>query len=152
MTRMFIVAALLFFASCSEQKGPAGEGEGAAVKEEVRLGGVPRMVAVHSGYCSICHEMKPLLDRVRKECSKSEVEIDIVDISSMEDEHLIDEYRVVALPTYLFIDQKGHEAARLVGAQTDAALRQALSALTGRECPGLERLQTAGDTKHKSEV
>ncbi len=99
------------------------------------------MVAVHAPYCSVCVRMKPLVESLVTQCDRKGVSVEMVDVSIEENEHLIERYRVVGLPTYLFLDDAGFEVARLVGAQTESTLRQALGALRGEACPGLGRLK-----------
>ena len=127
----FFLAAIVVFGACARDARVEGEDSPAYV---------PRMVAVHSPYCSVCKEMKPLVDGLVSECDSKGVRVETVDVSKEENEKLIDEYRVEGLPTYLFIDEAGYEVARLVGAQTESTLKQALGVLRGEECPGLGRL------------
>jgi len=42
----------------------------------------------------------------------------------------------VGTPTFVFLDPNGVEVARLVGEQTENTLKQALSALRKKPCPG----------------
>ncbi|MCP4603676.1 MAG: thioredoxin family protein [Proteobacteria bacterium] len=100
----------------------------------------PRMVALHSQYCSVCKKMNPLVDKLIAQCDHKGVRVEKVDVSDEKNERLIDEYGVSGLPTYLFIDEAGYEMARLVGEQTEVTLKQALSILKGEDCPGLDRL------------
>jgi thiol:disulfide interchange protein len=83
--------------------------------------------------------MKPLVESLTTQCDRKGVNVEVLDVSLEKNEQLLEEHRIVGLPTYLFIDPKGQEVARLVGAQTESTLRQALGALRGEECPGLGR-------------
>ena len=134
---IFLSVLTFSFACSSLDEEEAISSRAAALSED----GTPRMIAIHASYCSVCTEMKPLLENIVAQCGKKDVHVDVIDASSQENEYLLDEHRVVALPTYLFVDGDGQEVARLVGRQTDATLRQALGALRGEECPGLGRIQ-----------
>jgi thioredoxin-like negative regulator of GroEL len=134
-----ILSVLLAAGACSDFGEEGAEGfQEAAVHQSEEL---PRMIAIHASYCSVCSEMKPLLESLVNQCDKKDVRVDVFDVSSEENEYLLDEHRVVALPTYLFVDGAGREVARLVGKQPDSTLRQALGALRGEECPGLGRVK-----------
>ncbi len=85
--------------------------------------------------------MKPLVENLVTQCDKKGVDVEMIDVSKEENESLIDEYRIVGLPTYVFIDEAGYEVARLVGAQTESTIKQALGALRGEDCPGLGQLK-----------
>jgi len=45
-------------------------------------------------------------------------------------------YSVVGVPTFLFLNAKGEEVARLVGQQPLANLEQSLQVLSGQKCAG----------------
>ena len=98
------------------------------------------MVMLTADYCPICRQMEPLVDELSARCRHQGVSIEKIDVAQEANEHLIDEYRVVGVPTFLFVDGGGTEVARLIGRQTPAALKQALSALKGEECPGLSKI------------
>jgi thiol:disulfide interchange protein len=143
LKQILLIGALLAVGSCSTAKAESREEQNAIADHGAQKisSPVPRMLAIHAGYCSICHEMKPLVENIAAECNKKGLRVDLVDVSNEENEYLLEKYRVVALPTYLFIDAQGREVARLIGAQTNSAIQQALSALTGEQCPGLGRVR-----------
>lgn len=96
-----------------------------------------RMVELYARDCPICQEMKPVVDRLTTRCEGQRVAIEQYDISTATHRHLVGHHRVVGVPTFLFLDEQGREAARLVGRQSPEALEQALAAVTGQQCPGL---------------
>jgi thiol:disulfide interchange protein len=67
--------------------------------------------------------------------------VESVDVSEEKYEHLLEEYRIKGLPTYIFIDEADYEVARLVGAQTESALKQALGVLRGEDCPNVGKIK-----------
>jgi len=103
----------------------------------------PLMVEFYSGDCPICERMAPVIDGLKYECSGNMVEIRQVDISKPEYRYLSKRFKLVGVPTFAFIDARGDEIARLVGEQSEHNLRQAISALRGKPCPGLGSLPTA---------
>lgn len=84
--------------------------------------------------------MKPLLERLSRQCDKKGVRVSQIDISEEANEQFIDDYQIRAVPTFLFLDENGVETARLVGRQSEETLRQALSVLRGEQCPGMTLL------------
>ena len=127
-------------------------GADAKPKEEVRevaskqpeSQALPKMVEIFSEECGVCQQMKPLVERLVEQCDKKGVRVELLDISRPENRYLISEYRVVGVPTFLFLDENELEVARLVGEQSESALRQAMAALRGEACPGLGPLPPKG--------
>jgi cytochrome c-type biogenesis protein len=97
----------------------------------------PVMIYFTSSRCPVCERMEPVMDALLRRCAKRKVGIVEYDLAQPSLRHLIDEYRVVGTPTFVFLDKEGREVARLIGEQTESALRQALSALMGAPCPGV---------------
>jgi thiol:disulfide interchange protein len=85
--------------------------------------------------------MKPIVEKIKNQCDRDHVRIEAFDVSKNEYEHFLDEYRIKGLPTYLFIDEADYEVARLVGVQTESALKQALGVLRGEDCPGVGQVK-----------
>ncbi len=106
---------------------------------------LPRMVGLYSPYCAACMKMKPVVESLVSQCDYRGVRLEMVDVSSEGNERLLDHYRVQAVPTFLFLDEYGIEVARLVGSQTEQSLKQALSVLRGKECPGMSLVDEDGD-------
>ncbi len=97
----------------------------------------PVMLELYSESCSVCERMEPIVAGISGQCHGKQVRIVQVDVSAPENRHFAEKFRLVGVPTFLFLDEGGEEVARLVGEQTDSALRQALSALRGEPCPGV---------------
>ncbi|MCP4605913.1 MAG: thioredoxin fold domain-containing protein [Proteobacteria bacterium] len=102
---------------------------------------LPAMVEMYSQNCPVCDRMKPIVDDIFNQCDQRGVKVATLDVSDEKYMHLIGKYRLVGAPTFLFIDKDGNEVARLVGEQTQGTLKQALSALRGERCPGLDLIQ-----------
>lgn len=125
-----LLGAALVLGACAEGRGDspvAGRGE-------------PRVVMLTASYCPICREMEPLVDELAARCRDRGVAVEKIDVAEERNEHLLEEHRVVGVPTFLFMDGSGAEVARLIGRQPPETLNQALAALGGQECPGLSRL------------
>ncbi len=105
----------------------------------------PQMIEIYSETCPICQEMKPVVRGMVNQCRDDEVTFRSLNVRNPQNEALVAKYRVVGVPTYVFVDEKGQETARLVGRQTSDALAQALSTLVGRECPGVAPLPAVMD-------
>lgn len=106
----------------------------------VAAGDLPRMVELYREDCAICREMKPVVAQVTGDCHGHGVSIETHDVNLGANRRLIEDYRLVGVPTFLFLDAEGIEVARLVGRQTPEALYQALATLRGEACPGVGAL------------
>jgi len=100
---------------------------------------LPVMVELYADNCSICQRMKPVVDELIDQCDQKGVRVTAIDVSQERNAQLASKYRLVGVPTFLFLDAQGNEVARLVGEQTESTLRQGLAALTGDECATLGR-------------
>ncbi|MBW2735853.1 MAG: sulfite exporter TauE/SafE family protein [Deltaproteobacteria bacterium] len=95
----------------------------------------PRMVQFKTRRCSICRQMIPTVGVIERDCDGRKVDVVKVDLDNSP--KLAKDYRIRGVPTFVFLDTKGEEVARLVGYQTLGALRQSLSAVSGQQCDGL---------------
>ena len=97
----------------------------------------PTMIELYSRTCTICKQMEPVVETVSKECKDDTVKVIRIDVSQPANQGWVERYRVVGVPTFLFVDEHNAEVARLVGRQTEDTMRQALAALRGESCAGL---------------
>lgn len=135
---MLIVAATLLTAALRDGANPGATSVDTPPLASLRDGpAVPMMVELYAEDCPSCQRMKPVVDELVEQCDQKGVRVEAIDVGRPENSHLVDRYRVVGVPTFLFIDEAGAEVARLVGEQTPETLRRALSAVRGEECPGL---------------
>lgn len=106
----------------------------------------PVMLELHSSNCTICKRMAPVVQRIEERCDGG---VDFVkkDVSLDENRGLVERHRVLGVPTFVFLDDKGEEVARLVGQQTEQALLQALSVARGQQCPGVGPVPGAGESR-----
>ncbi len=120
----------------SAAAGTAGAGpvvEGAA-REKAAL---PTLMAFVSHDCPVCNRMKPVIESLKAQCDGKHVTLQLVDIGSPAGRPLARQFRLIGVPTFVFLDAAGHEAVRLVGEQTEVGLKQAVAAVRGEPCPGI---------------
>jgi len=141
---LIVVAVSMAADACSGANTPLVAADGATKVTTTEAGRrLPAMVEVYSDNCTICKKMKPIVDRVTHQCQENKVLVRTVNLSKNENRGLTRKYRLVGVPTFLFMDKDGNEVARLVGRQSERGLRQALSALRGEPCPGIGSIPTA---------
>ena len=108
-----------------------------------------KMLVFSSEHCRPCQEAQPAVDAVITQCKKRKVAIQEFDLSKPGTEFLAAKYRLIGTPTFVFLDKEGNEVARLLGKQSESALRQAMSAAMGEPCEGLELLKPKTKSKKK---
>jgi cytochrome c-type biogenesis protein len=101
----------------------------------------PRMVEFYSNDCGICMSMVPIVSALERECGAKGVRIIKVDVDENGNRSLAQDFNVRGVPTFVYLDKEGREAARLIGYQTAQSLKQAMAALLGDErCSGVALL------------
>lgn len=123
--------------AASLQQAPLSAGEAASGEAVERpltgsalseaLGnGRPTMADFGKGWCQPCKEMVPVLDQAAKDY-RGKANIIYVDLEQYPDlGHL---YRISAMPTQVFFNANGAEAARHIGYMDTAQIEQQLAAL-----------------------
>jgi cytochrome c-type biogenesis protein len=124
---------------------PAGP-PAAALDKAVSVAGSPSMVELYAEGCPVCLRMEPLVQSLTDQCDEHGVRVQRIDVSKAENRRLVKQFRIVGVPTFLFLDERGQEVSRLVGEQSEATLREALSATRGVPCPGLGLLPADSTT------
>jgi cytochrome c-type biogenesis protein len=94
----------------------------------------PQMLEIFSEDCPSCKKMAPIVDKIKGRCTKEGVRVDAVDVSKPTSTHLVEELHIIGVPTFLFFDELGLEALRLVGEQTEGTLMRALVQVGGEAC------------------
>lgn len=142
---LLLVVAFSLVASGLETESATGTAaDGGGELQQLVQNGEPTMVIFTSANCHVCQRMKPLMRSITQQCDGNRVRVKTIDLATAEGRPFVGRYRLVATPTFVFLDGKGEEVARLVGEQTEATLKQALSALRGEPCPGLGLLEPGG--------
>lgn len=77
--------------------------------------GKPLLVDFGANSCLPCRQLRPILKEIRKEYS-GKAEVLVIDVYQYQ--HLAKEYKIQAIPTLIFFDQKGKEVSRHFGLMT----------------------------------
>jgi thioredoxin 1 len=113
---VWLTLALFFLAGCGS--GDVGKASS------------PTVIDFYSDLCMPCQQMDPILEKAEEEFG-DRVTVRRVDID--QDSDLADRYRVVYIPTYVFLNSSGEEIDRSVGLLTEQELREKFESLaTGR--------------------
>lgn len=103
----------------------------------------PGMIFFSSATCPVCQRMKPMVENLAQRCSSYSIAVRTIDVSEPANAHYRDRFHLLGVPTFVFLDSRGRETARLVGEQPESSLLQAASVLAGRPCPGVSVLPPA---------
>jgi cytochrome c-type biogenesis protein len=106
----------------------------------------PALVEFVGRACPICLRMAPVVAAAERGCAGRHVSVQRIEVEAPGGTALARRWGILGVPTFLFIDAKGEEVARLVGEQTLAQLEQSLSVLTGEKCGGFRSLLPATPT------
>ncbi len=136
---LIIVASTMALDALPALTAPTTEGTQVAEIEDH-----PVMLAFTSQNCTICQGMKPTISGISNQCDGNGVRVKTIDLSQPEQRAMAAKYRIRGVPTFIFKDSDGQEVARLVGEQTERTLKQAISVLRGKPCPGLAVLDKDG--------
>jgi len=98
-----------------------------------RLEDRPRLVVFSSASCPACARMKPVVAEVERDCGAAK-DVAHVDVDDDTGESFAAAYGVTLLPTFLSVDARGREVARLTGVQPAATLERALEEVRGAKC------------------
>ncbi len=99
--------------------------------------GLPALVEFYSEGCPVCKKMEPIVRRIFERCDGNKVTLRTVDISKPENRRYVAAHRIIGVPTFILFDVERNEVARLIGAQTEEALYQAIATLRGEQCDGV---------------
>jgi len=123
-----------------DRGAPAPDAQGAAATPLAGEPGEPALIMFSSRDCAICQRMRPVVEELSSQCAQHQVAVRILDVADPSNHALVDRHRLFGVPTFLFLDDRGREVARLIGEQPESTLRQALSGLFGKPCEGVEPL------------
>jgi len=123
--------------SYSENGEPSDTAESIILEHK---SGLPVMVEFYKEDCAICQRMKPTIEAITSQCDERGVHVRTVDIGKPENRDMVRKFKLVGVPTFVFLDDSGQETARLVGEQTEGNLKQTISVLRGEPCPGVALL------------
>ena len=149
-----LLLGLFTLAACSTEKTESSAPPSSGVEQTEKVDSnteSKRMIAVHADYCSVCSKMKPLVRKIKSRCESRGIAVEIIDLTEENEGRVVEDLHVAALPTYIFLDAKNREVARLIGAQSEETLVQALSVLSGEDCKGLGRIVSYDNKKEVDE-
>ncbi len=129
---VMVAVALVFFMGVINPSPTVSHGYDPTVPS-----GRPLVIEFISSDCPICERMDPVLQEMRTTCAGKDVDIRQVDISLPGNRAMVKKFRLLGVPTFIMLDERGRETARLVGEQPLSTLLQATSAMIGQECPGV---------------
>jgi cytochrome c-type biogenesis protein len=109
--------------------------------------GVPTMVEFVSAGCPICRRMQPVVAAAERGCASHGIRVRQLDVATSDGRAAAAERGVLGVPTFLFLDGKGKEVARLVGQQPQEVLVQSLEVLAGQKCDGFRPISTGSSTE-----
>lgn len=141
---ILLVIAVGMGQSALTPSGQAGPCEHSLAQAAAPAAAGPEMIFFSSPDCPVCRRMKPLVEDLARRCVSHSVSMRIIDVTAPENSHYRERYRLLGVPTFVFLDAQGRETARLVGEQTEQTLLQAASVLAGRPCPGVTALDDRG--------
>ncbi|MFN2427459.1 MAG: cytochrome c biogenesis protein CcdA [Candidatus Binatia bacterium] len=94
----------------------------------------PRMFEFSTEHCPTCQQMKPVIDALAAGCTELSSLMQRVDVASAGGLALAQKHGVLATPTFVFVDEDGHEQARLFGATSAVAVAAAAERAFGFSC------------------
>lgn len=74
----------------------------------------PFLIDFYADWCPPCKAMKPILEKL-EEKYKGQVEIVRVDVDAPENRSLVLKYKIVSIPTFIFINSKGKVSKKIIG-------------------------------------
>ena len=101
-----LIIALLFVTGCNASSNSTN------LFEQAMSNGKPTIAEFGRGTCIPCKEMKPILEELAIEY-KDKVNVVTVSVDDFRD--LTAQYRIMAIPTQIFLDSSGKEITRHIG-------------------------------------
>lgn len=139
--------------AATEQRAPAtcNAGNAASPAQETMATAIdnddaataPTMLEFISEGCPICKRMAPIVADAERSCSRHSVRIEQVDVATAAGRARAGRRGVLGVPTFIFLDARGTEVARLIGQQPRETIMQSLEVVAGQRCDGFRPLDTA---------
>lgn len=131
---LLMVGTLLITGKVSWLTGKAVAAPAAFVPRCEEAGGKATVLTFKSSGCSVCAKMEPVMEKLSRMCAGSSVDFRKIDLNLPRNAAMGKAHRIMRVPTFVFLDGKGKEVARLVGRQTLSMLHQHMTLLTGESC------------------
>jgi len=94
--------------------------------KEITSNGKPTVIDFWAVWCGPCKRMAPIIEQLAQEY-EGQVNIGKCDVEEAED--LATEFHVTSIPTIVFLNEKGEEVNRLVGALPKPKVEENIKAL-----------------------
>ena len=85
-----------------------------------------KVIDVWAPWCGPCKMMMPTIEKLAKEFSVEDSNVEIIKINADENPDQVAKYQVRGIPTLLF-EKDGEIVARLVGVQQEATIRETIN-------------------------
>jgi len=133
---ILVASTLLFQAGSLALQGVRSDQTAVAadIQQPANVGKLPVMLEFYSEDCEVCKKMEPLIRELESACSQSVIDIRKVDVFAPDGFSLAQEFTVFAVPTFVFLDEDGLEAGRLIGYQKKSDLARSIASVTGKTC------------------
>lgn len=98
--------------------------------DKILTNGKPTVLQFTSEYCMDCQEVKPLVSAL-KESYKDQLDFITVDVRTKDpfEKHVLKKFKVVGVPTLIFVDQSGETKKVTVGLTTSEELEETLKGM-----------------------
>lgn len=105
-------------------QGAQGTAESAGeISDKLVMNGKPTIIDFNATWCGPCRQMAPIFHKLAKEFGK---DFNFVSIDVDKNPELAQKYNVQSIPAFVFLNDEGKEANRIVGAVPENELREEL--------------------------
>jgi cytochrome c-type biogenesis protein len=119
--------------TCALPDAPTVKG---AAEHVVSLPGRAQLIEFGAHDCPVCRRMRPVVDQLVSACTELDAHVVHVDVATASGRALADRHNVRGTPTFVMLDERGQEKARLLGENTSEAFGAALERAFGVSCWG----------------
>jgi cytochrome c-type biogenesis protein len=117
---------------CALPDAPSVQGEAQHVVQPGRA----QLIEFGAHDCPVCRRMRPVVDQLVSACTELDAHVVHVDVATASGRALADRHNVRGTPTFVMLDERGKEMARLLGENTSEAFGAALERAFGVSCWG----------------
>lgn len=86
-------------------------------------------------HCPSCRQMQPQLDQALADCKDSSLDFKLVNPSQEKNYDLGRIFQIQAVPTTVFVDDRGRERGRHIGAMSAKNIKETIARLIDVSCP-----------------
>jgi cytochrome c-type biogenesis protein len=96
-----------------------------------------RVIKFYSSGCDVCKQMEPIIEKIKKHCSKNNVDLVSLNIDQAQNRLLSIKYGVSVVPTFVFFDRNGKMVSKLIGYNPGEKILEHIGMVMGRVCPNI---------------